>query len=46
MALVNFARSTELLELIPKLVNSRYEIAPVLRVALSWKFTNVTLFSS
>ena len=36
MAFTKFARSTVLLELIPKLVNSKYEIAPVLRVALSW----------
>ena len=36
MALMNFERATVLLELIPKLVNNRYEIAPVLRVALSW----------
>jgi hypothetical protein len=35
LALTNFARCTVLLELIPKLVNIRYEIAPVLRVALS-----------
>ena len=46
MALMNFARCMVLLELMPKLVNSRYEIAPVLRVALSWKFTKVTLSSS
>ena len=39
-------RCTVLLELIPKLVNNRYEIAPVLRVALSWKFTKVLLSSS
>ena len=41
MAFSNVTLSTELLELIPKLVYSRYEIAPDLRVALSWKLTNL-----
>ena len=35
MAFSKVTFSTELLELIPKLVYSRYEIAPDLRVALS-----------
>ena len=35
LALSNFAFSMEFSGLVPKLVNSRYEIAPVLRVALS-----------
>ena len=35
LALMNFALSMEFSGLVPKLVNSRYEIAPDLRVALS-----------
>ena len=35
LALTNFKRSRALLVLTPKLLNSRLEIAPVLRVALS-----------
>jgi SAM-dependent methyltransferase len=41
LALMNFAPLTEFSTLIPKLVYNRYEIAPVLRVSLSTKFTNV-----
>ena len=36
LALTNFKRSKALLVLTPKLLNIRLEIAPVLRVALSW----------
>ena len=46
MALMNFTRSMALLVLTPKLLNIRFEIAPVLRVALSWKFTKVTFTTS
>ena len=46
MALTNFTRSKALLELTPKLLNSRFEIAPDLRVALSWKFTKVVFTMS
>jgi hypothetical protein len=35
-----------LLELTPKLVNSRYDSAPVLRVALSSKFRKVVFTTS
>ena len=35
LALTNFTRSKALLVLTPKLLNIRFEIAPVLRVALS-----------
>ena len=46
MALTNFKRSKALLVLTPKLLNSRFEIAPDLRVALSWKFTKVVFTMS
>src|SRR5262245_20042828 len=42
LALTNFARSMEFSVLTPALVYIKYESAPVLRVALSWKFTKVT----
>ena len=46
LALTNFTRSKELLLLTPKLLNIRFEIAPDLRVALSWKLTKVTFSTS
>ena len=46
MELTNFRPSKELLVLTPKLVYSRLEIAPDLRVALSWKFTKVVFTTS
>jgi hypothetical protein len=46
LAFSNFTCSMALLELTPKLVNSRYESAPVLRVALSSKFRKVVLMTS
>jgi hypothetical protein len=46
LELTNFTRSKALLELTPKLLNSRLEIAPDLRVALSWKFTKVVFTTS
>ena len=46
LALTNFKCSKALLVLTPKLLNSRFEIAPDLRVALSWKFTKVVFTTS
>ena len=46
LAFTNFTFSKALLLLTPKLLNSRLEIAPDLRVALSWKFTKVVFTTS
>ena len=46
MALTNVRPFAEFSVLIPKLVYSRYEIAPVLRKALSSKFTNFVFTTS
>ena len=46
MALTNFRPSKALLVLTPKLVYSRLEIAPDLRVALSSKFRKVVFTTS
>ena len=46
LAFSNFTRSMALLVLTPKLLNSRLEIAPVLRVALSSKFRKVVFTRS
>jgi hypothetical protein len=46
LALTNFTRSKALLLLTPKLLNSRLEIAPDLRVALSSKFRKVVFTMS
>ena len=46
LAFSNFNFSKELFVLTPKLLNNRLESAPVLRVALSSKFRNVTFTTS
>ena len=46
MALTNFTFSKALLVLTPKLLNSRLEIAPDFRVALSSKFRKVVFTTS
>ena len=46
LASSNFTFSMALLELTAKLVNIRYESAPVLRVALSSKFRKVVFTTS